>query len=137
MAKFVGKPSVSKRPAAEVAAKFDDLTVLQDLMDRLPEDQRAKIGDISFTKDDVNIPVPQMGPVTLRVTERRPDLITFDAVGVPVPLNLYVHINPLGENETEVSAEIEVDIPAFLKPMIGGTMQRAVDQFGQMMAMLS
>ena len=28
---------------------------------------------------------------------------------------------------------MDVEIPAFLKAMVGGTMQKAVDQFGQLM----
>lgn len=32
---------------------------------------------------------------------------------------------------------MEVEIPAFLKPMVGGAMQKAVDQFGALMQKLA
>ena len=38
---------------------------------------------------------------------------------------------------TEVEASLNIDIPAVLKPMVGGTMQKAVDQFGVLIGQLS
>lgn len=103
------------------------------MLDAMPADQRAKVGDIALTSDSIIMKTPQVGDITLKVTERTPEKICLSAVGSPVPMNLAVNIKPLAENQSELSASMDVDIPLFLRPMIGGTLQKAVDQFGDFM----
>ena len=70
MAKYTSKPTVVNRPAEELAAKFSDFRTLQAGLDELPEEQRAKVGDVSFTEDTIKINTPQVGEIALRATER-------------------------------------------------------------------
>jgi len=137
MATFTGKPAIVERPAAEVAAKFSNLNALQDIIDNMPETERAKIGDVALTDDSIIIKTPQVGDITLKVTERTPELIKLTAVGAPVPLELLMHIKALSAETSEITTAMEVEIPAFLKPMVGGAMQKAVDQFGALMQKLA
>lgn len=125
------------RPAADVTAKFDDLTAMQTMLDSMPADERAKVGDVSLTRDEIVIQTPQVGQISLRIVERTPSLIRFNAVGSPVPMALNVNIRPLSADSCEISTVMDVDIPVFLKPMIGGALQKAADQFGQLMSRLS
>lgn len=137
MAKFTGKPTVINRPAAEIAEKFADLTALQPILDQLPEEERAKVGDITLTRDDIVMQTPQVGQITLRVVERTPALIRFQAVGAPVAMHLNVILNAQSETATEVVSEMDVDIPVFLKAMLGGTLQKAADQFSSLITRLA
>jgi hypothetical protein len=50
---------------------------------------------------------------------------------------MQVDLTSVGAEQTELVTSIEVDIPAFLKPMVGGAMQKAVDQFGGMISRFS
>lgn len=136
MATFSSKPAVIGSSAESVAEKFSDLTQLQQYIDALPESERAKIGDIALTNDSIIMKTPQVGDITLKVTERTSRRIALSAVGSPVPMNLALNIKPQTESSSELVAQMDVDIPVFLKPMIGGTMQKAVDQFAELMKKL-
>ncbi len=137
MATFSGKPALVNRPAGAIAAKFADLTAMQALLDEMPAEERAKVGDVRLTSDEIIINTPQVGAITLRVTERSPELVRFDAVGAPVPMAIKVTLKPLSADTTEVASEMDVDIPMFLRPMIGGALQKAADQFGALMSRLA
>ena len=137
MATFTSKPPIVDSPAATVAEKFSDLSAMQKVLDQIPADERAKIGDIALTPDSIVMKTPQVGDITLKVTQRTPERVTLTAMGSPVPMNLSVNIKPLSDTQTELTTSMDVEIPAFLKPMVGGTLQKAVDQFGQLMQRLA
>ena len=44
-----------------------------------------------------------------------------------------LHIVPLTPETCETYVQIDLQIPAIMKPMVNGPMQKMVDQFGQMM----
>lgn len=136
MATFTSKPTIVDSPAEAVAEKFADLSRLQQIIDSVPAEERAKIGDIALTSDSIIMKTPQVGEITLKITERSPERVRLTAVGSPVPMNLAVHIRPEGTDRCELSTSMDVEIPAFLKPMVGGTLQKAVDQFGELMKKL-
>lgn len=50
-----------------------------------------------------------------------------------MPLSLGVHIDSKGDTESEVQVLLDIDIPMMLKPMVGGTLQKMVDQFATVM----
>ena len=133
MATYTSKPTVINSSASAIADKFSDLSRFQEYIDKLPESERAKIGDLALTSDSIVMKTPQVGEITLKVTERTPHCIKLSAVGSPVPMILAVNIKPINENSSELVTSMDVDIPVFLKPMIGGTLQKAVDQFGELM----
>lgn len=122
--------------AEAVADKFSDFSRLQSVLDSLPADQRAKVGDVSLTADSIVMNTPQAGQITLKVTERTPSKVVLQAMGSPVPMQLAVNIGADGDR-SQVTTSMDVDIPAFLKPMIGGTMQKAVDQFAVLIGQLA
>ena len=132
MAKYSSKPVVVNYSAEAVSDKFSDLTTLQQYLDKLPDAERSKIGDVALTADSITIKTPQMGNITLQVTERTPSRVCFSAVGSPLPINLAIDIKPIDSASSEITSSMDVEIPVFLKPMIGGTLQKAVDQFGEM-----
>lgn len=136
MATFTSKPATVESPAEAVADKFSDLSRLQEVIDRIPDEERAKIGDIALTPDSIIMKTQQVGEITLKVTERTPERVRLTAVGSPVPMNLAVNIRPDGPGRCELSTSMDVEIPAFLKSMVGGTLQKAVDQFGELMKKL-
>ena len=137
MATFTSKPFVIPASAEEVAEKFSDFTRLQKHIDALPESERAKVGDISLTADSIIMKTPQVGEIVLKVTERTPGRIALSAVGSPIPMNLALNIKPEGGANSELTTSMDVESPAMLKPMVGGTLQKAVDQFAELMKKLA
>lgn len=125
-------------PVEVLFEKFNDLTVLQDMLEKLPAEQRAKVGDVVFEKDSLSIKTPQVGEIKFVVKERvAPVKVVFGTASSPVPLTLTAMFEPEGENSSRVSAEADVEIPAMLKPFVGPQMQKATDQFGQLISQIA
>ena len=137
MAQYTSKPTVVNRSAAELSAKFADFRVMQESLDNLDEAQRARVGDVAFTEDSIKITTPQVGAITLRAVERTPEMLRLQAEGSPVPMSLEVKFKPLSDSTTEVSGIIDVDLPMMLRPLVGPTLQKAADQFGDLFARLA
>lgn len=138
MAQYKSKPAVINRPAAELFERFTDLSRLQEALDRLPADQREKVGSVEFTADSFKIQTPQVGDITFRVMERHaPERIVFGTESSPVPLTLALDIIPAGDASSTVTAAIDVEIPAMLRPLVGPQLQKAADQLGSLIATLN
>ena len=133
MAEYKSKPFTINSSAENIADKFSDFTRIQEYVDRLPAEEREKVGDVAFTADSIILKTKQVGEITLKVVDRSPRRVALTAVGSPVPMNIAVDITPLSDEQSELQASMSVDIPAMLKPMVGPTMQKAVDQFGELM----
>ncbi len=137
MATFKSKPTLINKPTQVVSDKFSDLSQMQAILDQFGEEERAKIGDIKLTRDKILISTQQVGDISFEVTERTSERVVFAAVGSPVPLNLVIDLKAISDESTELTTTMDVEIPVFLKPMIGGAMQKAVDQFGELMQKLA
>ncbi len=137
MAKYQGKPVVVNHPADEVYAKIADLSTFQQRMDSLPPEAREKLGDVSFTSDSIVITAPAVGEMKFNVTERIPgSRLGLSAENSPVPFAIKIDLKALSEDTTEVNTLIDVEIPAMLKPLVGGKMQEAADKFSEMFGTL-
>lgn len=137
MSKYSSKPQHVSVSAPQAYAKLTDIKALQSKLDELPEDVRSKMGDMKFTDDEIVIGTPQVGNIVLRATERRaPELIRFEAQGSPVPISMSIHIAPETDSTATVEAAIELDIPAMLRPLVGGKMQEAASKFGETLALI-
>lgn len=137
MAKYKANPVRIEKPADYIAGQFADLTRLQGALDNLPAEDRAKVGDVRFTNDSIVMMTPQVGEIKFVVKERTPERVAFVAGGLPMPMTIAVDMKPDGSAATDVEASLDIDIPAVLRPMVGGTMQKAVDQFASLIAKLN
>lgn len=139
MANFKSKAVTLSVPAQTVYDKLSDLTNLRTLLDKVPagqvpEEQRQLLQSIELTPDSITVPGGPVGSMTLLMTEKEaPTLIKMEAENSPVPLNLYLHIDPQGAESCSAFVDIDIDIPAMLKPMVSGPLQKMADQFGQML----
>ena len=73
---------------------------------------------------------------TSKIPERSPERVVFPAVNAPAKMDLLINLKALSADSTELTAAMDVDIPPFLKSMVGGSLQKAVDQFGGLMGRL-
>lgn len=126
-------------PAETVFTRLDNLEGLGDMIknapaDQIPEDKRQMLENISVTADTITFPAGPMGSLTLRKTQSiNPTLIRLEGEGGPVPMSLSLNILPLGETACSANVEIDLQIPAMLKPMINGPMQKMTTEFAQML----
>lgn len=138
MAKYESKPVAVNQPIEALFGRFSDISLFQQKIEEIPAEERAKIGDVTFEADAICINTPQVGQLKFQVTERTaPGHIVFSAVGSPIPLSMVIDIKSISESASEVVTAIDVEIPAMLRPLIGGKMQEAADKFGEMIGKLN
>lgn len=138
MATYKSKPAKVNRSASDIYSRFSDMSTLQQQMENLPEEQRRQIGDVEFTADTLKITTPQVGEIAFEIKERvEPSKIVFGTASSPVPLTMEVDILPAGDDASEVTTVIDVEIPAIVRPIIGPQLQKAADKFGELISGLS
>lgn len=124
-------------PADELFAKLSDLTLLQSKVESLPDDVKAKVGEMRFTADSVVIVTPQAGEIELKIKESvAPSKIVFGTAQSVVPLDMSINIKPIDDASSELTSSIEVDIPFMLRPIVGPQLQKAADGFGDSISKL-
>ena len=126
-------------PATAVFDKLSNLENLKGLLDkvpadRVPEDKRQMFENIRITPDTIEVPGGPMGNLLFRVTERvAPSLIKLKGEGIPVEMALVLHVKPLSDTTSSANVDIDINIPAMLKPMVGGQIQKIANQFGDVL----
>lgn len=127
---------------ASATAVFDKLSNLENLQglldkvpaDRIPEDKRQMFENIRITHDTIEVPGGPMGNLLFRVIEREaPSLIKLRGEGIPIEMSLVLHVKPLTDTSSSANVDIDINIPAMLKPMVGGQIQKIANQFGDVL----
>ncbi|MDE6007930.1 MAG: hypothetical protein K2G90_01845 [Muribaculaceae bacterium] len=139
MAEYKSPLETLQASAEAVFAKLSNLENLKTLLDKvpadkIPDDKKAMFDSISITPDSITVPGGPVGALTFRLTKKvEPTLIALSGEGSPVPLSLAMHINPLTDSSCTAQVVIDIEIPAMLKPMISGPIQKMADQFGEVL----
>ena len=138
MTKYTGKTSVVNLPAAEISDKFADMSTFNDKLAGMPEDVRKHMGNLTFTRDSVCMDTKQAGKVVFKVTERDDRHIVL-ACSFPLPISLTINLSPVADDaaKTEVSTDVDIEIPAMLRPIIGPQMQKVADHFSTAMGSIA
>lgn len=139
MATYKSETKRVEASAQQVYSKLSDLGSLKTVLDNIPEDKipadkRQMMEQIRITSDSIALPAGPVGEIRLQVSRLEPfSRIELSGVGTPVPLTLGVRISDLGEDCAEVKVVLDIEIPMMLKPMVGGTLQKMVDEFASVM----
>lgn len=124
--------------AEQVYSRLSNLEGLGDLLkkapaDQIPDDQRQMLENIKITADSITFPAGGVGEIKLSIKEKiEPSRIVLVGVDTPVPMTLTFDITPLTSETCHVKAAFDLQIPAMLKMMFNGPMQKMVNQFAQM-----
>lgn len=133
MAKYSSKPAIVGQPIDEIYNKVSNFSSLGDRISQLPPEARQRLGQVTFGDDKMTINAPAVGELTFAVAERvAPTLLRLTAENSPLPFNIVMHFTPKDENTTEVRTDLDVEIPAMLRPLVGSKLQEAADRFGDM-----
>lgn len=139
MSNYSSEKITLNAPATAVFDKLSNLENLQGMLDKvpadkIPEDKRQMFENIKITPDTIEVPGGPMGSLLFRVTDRvAPSLIRLKGEGIPVEMSLALHIEPLTDTSSSAKVDIDINIPAMLKPMIGGQIQKIANQFGDVL----
>lgn len=133
MSKFESGIKHIPHPQTAVYNALSDLSNLDKVKDRLPED---KIKDLSFDSDSLTIGAP-MGSVSMRIIEREePKCIKFATEKSPIAANLWIQIVPEGEDVCKMKLTIKADINPFIKGMVAKPLQEGLEKIADVLAMI-
>lgn len=122
-------------PQARVYAKLEDLNNLESLKDKLPED---KVKDLTYSRDEATVNVPPMGNVTIRVVEREePKCIKLEAVGSPIPVNMWIQIIPDGEEASKMRVVAKAEVNFMLRAMIDKPLKNGIEKIAEALSLIS
>ena len=122
-----------------VYTKLSDLSNLESVRERLDmmkEKLAGKVEDLSFDRDSLTLKVQGIN-LTLRIVEREPmKCIKFEGDKTPVPLNLWIQILPVSEEEAKMKVTIRAEVNMFMKAMVSKPLQEGVEKLADMLAMI-
>ncbi|MBR6282839.1 MAG: hypothetical protein IKR25_00905 [Muribaculaceae bacterium] len=106
--------------------------------DQLPEEARANLDKVQFEDDAIAIESP-MGQLRLAVDQEQsqvPNRVVYTAAQSPVKFNMVIELNALDDQLTESVAALQLDLPIFMRAMVGKQLEQAAAKFGEMLAQL-
>ena len=134
MTKFESGVKVVPASQEAVYEKLSDLSNLEKVKDRLPED---KVKNLSFDAESMTIEVAPVGKITLQIVEKEPcKCIKFATTTSPLPFNLWIQIVPVTETECKMKLTIGMDINPFMKTMVQKPLQEGLEKMADMLAMI-
>ena len=134
MAKFESTIKQVPYPQEAVYNNLSDLTNLEKVRDRVPED---KLQDFSFDKDTVSVSVPPVGKITIRICDREePKCVKYESVDSPMPFHLWIQVLPVTAESSKMKVTVDADIPFMLKGMVSGPLQDGVEKIADALAMI-
>ena len=134
MSKFESSIKQIPYPQAAVYRNLSDLSNLEKVRDRVPED---KVKDFSFDRDSVSLNVDPVGLITLRICDREePKCIKFETAQSPLPFNLWIQVLPVTETTSKMKLTLKADIPFMLKGMVSGPLQDGVEKIADALAQI-
>ena len=134
MTKFESTVKVIPYSQERVFEKLSELSNLEALKDRLPED---KVKDISFDSDTLSFSVAPVGQLTLKIVEREPSkCIKFETTNSPLPFNLWIQLVATTDEECKLKATIGMELNPFMKAMVQKPLQEGLEKMVDMLAMI-
>ncbi|WP_304216626.1 SRPBCC family protein [Phocaeicola plebeius] len=119
--------------------KLSDLNNLEGVRERLDmvkDKLDGKLEDMSFDRDSITLKVQGIS-LTLRIIEREPlKCIKFEGDKSPIPLNLWIQILPVTQEEAKMKVTIRAEVNMFMKTMVSKPLQEGVEKLADMLAML-
>ena len=118
-----------------VYAKLEDLNNLEALKDKLPKD---KIQEFAYDHDQVTIEIAPIGKVTIKIIEREaPKCIKFEAVGSPIPMNLWIQIIPDGSEASKMRVVAKAELNFMLRGMIEKPLKEGLEKIAEALSLIA
>ena len=134
MTKFESSVKQIPYPVADVYRNISDLSNLERVRDRIPED---KLNSFSFDRDSVSVNVNPVGDIRLRIIDREePKCVKFETEQSPLPFYLWIQVLPVSETESKMRVTVEADIPFMLKGMVSGPLQDGVEKIADALSQI-
>ena len=133
MANFESSVKVIPYSQERVYAKLSDLSNLESVKDRLPED---KVQDLSFDSDILSFNVSPVGQITLQIERDPCKCIKLATTNSPLPFNMWIQLVETAEEECKIKLTIGMDINPFMKAMVQKPLQDGLEKMVEMLSMI-
>ena len=134
MTKFESSVKQIPYPVEDVYRNISDLSNLERVRDRVPED---KLNSFSFDSDSVSVNVSPVGDLKLRIIEREENkCVKFETEQSPLPFNLWIQVLPVSDIESKMKVTVKADIPFMLKGMVSGPLQDGVEKIADALSQI-
>ena len=134
MTKFESSVKQIPYPVENVYRNISDLSNLERVRDRIPED---KLQEFQFDSDSVQVSVAPVGTIKLRIIEREENkCVKFETEQSPLPFNLWIQVLPVSETESKMKVTVKADIPFMLKGMVSGPLQDGVEKIADALSQI-
>ena len=122
---------------AVIKERFDDPNVQAKISADKIEEVRNAVNQMEFTTDTVSAPAGPIGTIAVQIVDREPEkCVKFTSTNSPVSFKLWVQMLPTGDTSSKLKVTIDADLNFFMKQMVGSHLEKGVDKFADMMAMI-
>ena len=150
MAKYESQIKQVPYSQSAVYAKLSDLTNLAVIKERIDdpnvqakipadkiEEVRNAVNQMEFTTDTVSAPAGPIGTIAVQIVDREPEkCVKFTSTNSPVSFKLWVQMLPTSDTTSKLKVTIDADLNFFMKQRVGSHLEKGVDKFADMLAMI-
>ena len=134
MSKFESSIKQIPYPVEDVYRNISDLSNLEKVKDRVPED---KVNEFTFDEDTVGLSVAPVGELKLRICDREENrCVKFETEQSPMPFNLWIQVLPVDAATSKMKVTVKADIPFMLKGMVAGPLQDGVEKIADALSQI-
>ena len=140
MESFKSTPHSIACDAATIYSKLTNPSLIQQQIeanaDRIDEQARQHLDTVKFTEDSISIQSP-MGEVSLSLDHENSiegQRVVYTTSSSPVPINMVVNLERLPDDTTVSTAELQLNLPFFLRKMVEGQLQEGAERFGELLS---
>ena len=134
MSKFESSIKQINYPVEDVYRNISDLSNLERVRDRVPED---KLQDFQFDSDSVQVSVAPVGTIKLHIIEREENrCVKFETEQSTIPFNLWIQVLPVDAATSKMKVTVKADIPFMLKGMVSGPLQDGVEKIADALSQI-
>lgn len=150
MAKYESKIKVVNALQANVYKRLSDFSSLQVMKDNMSvemkqqikaklEEQgqgKVKVGSFQFDVDTARFQINNMDG-SIRIIERQEmKCVKYTADGSPIPITVWIQMLPESAYQTKVKVTMDVDIPFYLRPLVGNKLDGAADMVAELLTQI-
>ena len=140
MESFKSSPHAIACDAATVYSKLTNPSLIQQQIeanaDKIDDAAKRHLDTVKFTQDSISIASP-MGEVTLALDHEASvdgQRVVYTASQSPIPINMVIHLEAQPDATTMSTAELQLNLPFFMRKMVEGQLQEGAERFGQLLA---
>ena len=140
MESFKSSPHAIACSAATIFSKLTNPSLIKNLIDehadKIEGEARQHLDTVKFSEDSISIQSP-MGEVSLSLDREQSiegQRVVYTASQSPVPINMVINLEPQPDDTTMSTAELQLQLPFFLRKMVEGQLQEGANRFGDLLA---